>query len=111
MSDHHDAYKDTPYEGTDALAHALGATGTLFQQLREQVPDTPEHILAFLVLTLCATKTRKSLGPTAFRKRWYQMSITARTFAEVLADPPPDDTTDVLKSMLGIYHSQVDDPS
>lgn len=108
MSDPHDTYAGTPYEGTDALAHALGATGALFQQLREQLPDAPEHILAFLVLTLCAAKTRKSLGPTVFRKRWYQMSITARTFAEVLADPPPDDTTDVLKDMLTIYHDRLD---
>jgi hypothetical protein len=38
------------------------------------------------------------------------MSITARAFAEVLADPPPDDATDVLKSMLDIYHRPVDDP-
>jgi hypothetical protein len=105
MPDPHDAY-----EGTDALAHALGATGALFQQLRKQLPDVPEHILAFLVLTICAAKARKSLGPTVFRKRWYHMSVTARAFAEVLANPVPDDTTGVLKDMLDIYHRPVDDP-
>jgi hypothetical protein len=105
MSDPHD-----PYEGTEVLAHALSATDAVFQQLHEQLPDVPEHTLAFLVLTLCAAKARRSLGPTLFRKRWYQMSITARAFAEVLADPPPDDATDVLKSMLDNYHRPVDDP-
>lgn len=84
---------------TSALTHA----DTLLRNLRTQHPEVPEHVMAFMLHLVCAVKVRKSVGAAAFRKRWYQMNITARAFAEMIDREPPGDTADIFMDIYKIY--------
>lgn len=85
------------------ITSAIIGADTALRNLRDQHPDVPEHVMAFMLHLVCAVKVRRRVGSTAFRKRWYQMNITARAFAEMMDEEPPSDTADIFRDIYKIY--------
>lgn len=51
-----------PLLGMEHLMSAIGGADDALKNLRKQLPDVPEHLLAFMLQAVCAVRVRQSVG-------------------------------------------------